>query len=70
MTKDGRQPLPPGASFRSCSDTYNNSLTDDIEPTSLTECGDVKANDTSCGGWGCTALNVLRALQRRSRHRV
>ena len=54
-------PLPPGAPFRSCADTYNNSLTDDIEPTSLTECGDVKANDTRCGGWGFTALNFLRA---------
>lgn len=36
-------------------------MTDDIEPTSLTECGDVKLNDTRCGGWGFTSLNYLRA---------
>ena len=49
------------AQFRSCADTYNATLTDDIEPTSLTECGDVKLGDSRCGGWGFTALNYLRA---------
>ena len=47
----GKPPLAPHATFRSCADTFNATLTDDIEPTSLTECGDVKPGDTRCGGW-------------------
>ena len=57
----GQPPLAPHATFRSCADTYNATLTDDIEPTSLTECGDVKPGDSRCGGWGFSALNYLRA---------
>jgi hypothetical protein len=38
-------------------DTYTENLSDDIEPTSLTDCGYV-----SCGGWGFYYLNLTRAL--------
>ena len=57
-------PAPDGGRWwphKSCADTYNNTLTDDIEPTSLTECGDIKPGDERCGGYGFTALNYLRA---------
>ena len=38
-------------------DTYTEPLSDDIEPTSLADCGYV-----SCGGWGFYYLNLTRAL--------
>ena len=38
-------------------DTYTEQLSDDIEPTSPTDCGYV-----SCGGWGFYYLNLTRAL--------
>jgi hypothetical protein len=57
-------PAPDGGRWwphKSCADTYNSTLSDDIEPTSLTECGDIKPGDERCGGWGFTPLNYLRA---------
>lgn len=40
-------------------DTYTEQLSDDIEPTSLSDCG-----YASCGGWGFYYLNLTRALVR------
>jgi hypothetical protein len=45
----------------SYADSYNVSLSNDMEPTSLTECGHVRKGDRACGGWGFTYLNLLRA---------
>ena len=36
-------------------------LSNDIEPTSLTECGYVRPGDSGCGGWGFYYLNLLAA---------
>lgn len=52
---------PPSATVHV--DTYTESLSDDIEPTSLTDCGYV-----SCGGWGFYYLNLTRALIGLYRH--
>jgi len=42
-------------------DSYNVSLSNDIEPISLTDCGYVRPHDRSCGGWGFFYLNMLSA---------
>ena len=39
-------------------DEYNSSLSDDIEPTSLTECADIRPGDSVCSGWGFLFLNL------------
>ena len=43
-------------------DIYNSTLGNDIEPTSLTQCGYQRPNDAYCGGWGFRQLNVLHAI--------
>lgn len=43
-------------------DEYNTSMSDDIEPSDLYECGSVRPGDTSCGGWGFLFVNLQRAL--------
>ena len=41
-------------------DSYNASFSNDLEPTSLTECGNPRRpGDVSCGGWGFYWLNLL-----------
>jgi hypothetical protein len=45
----------------SYADSYNVTLSNDIEPTSLTECGHVRQGDAGCGGWGFFYLNLMRA---------
>jgi len=37
-------------------------MSDDIEPTSLTECADVRPGDSVCSGWGYLFLNLQRAF--------
>ena len=43
-------------------DEFNSSLSDDIEPTSLTECADIRPGDSVCSGWGFLFLNLQRAF--------
>jgi hypothetical protein len=43
-------------------DEYNSSLSDDIEPTDLAECGAIRPGDASCGGWGFLFLNLQRGF--------
>ncbi len=43
-------------------DIYNSTLGNDIEPTSLTQCGYERPNNAYCGGWGFRQLNVLHAI--------
>jgi hypothetical protein len=57
---DRRQSIADSEGHAFSGAACNATLSDDIEPTSLTECGDVKHGDT-CGGWGFSALNYLRA---------
>eukprot|EP00054_Salpingoeca_dolichothecata_P005104 m.33155 g.33155 ORF g.33155 m.33155 type:complete len:511 (-) comp15155_c0_seq1:25-1557(-) len=42
-------------------DSYNATLSNDMEPVSLTECGYRRPNDRTCGGWGFQPLNLIRA---------
>jgi hypothetical protein len=50
----------PGRDF--FGDEFNASLSDDIEPTDLYECGAVRPGDSACGGWGFLFLNLQRAF--------
>ena len=50
---------PPTGFF---GDEYNSSMSDDGEPTSLTECAYVRTSDSVCSGWGLLFLNLQRAL--------
>eukprot|EP00698_Gefionella_okellyi_P022250 TRINITY_DN7349_c0_g1_i1.p1 TRINITY_DN7349_c0_g1~~TRINITY_DN7349_c0_g1_i1.p1 ORF type:complete len:577 (-),score=127.90 TRINITY_DN7349_c0_g1_i1:63-1769(-) len=43
-------------------DSYNASLSNDIEPTSLTACAYQRPGDRGCGGWGYYYLNLHRAM--------
>jgi hypothetical protein len=42
-------------------DSYNVTLSNDMEPTSLDLCGYVHDGDARCGGWGFYYLNLLAA---------
>jgi hypothetical protein len=55
-------PEPPVKGKDFFGDEYNSSLSDDIEPSDLFECGVVRPGDASCGGWGFLFLNLQRAL--------
>jgi len=52
----------PESASKSYADSYNVSLSNDIEPTSLTDCGYARPNDRPCGGWGFRPLNLLSAM--------
>eukprot|EP01083_Nonionella_stella_P033939 92849_1 len=43
-------------------DIYNSTLGQDIEPTSLTQCGYYRPYNAYCGGWGFRRLNILKAI--------
>jgi hypothetical protein len=53
---------PPVAGKVFFGDEYNSSMSDDIEPTSLTECAGIRSGDSVCSGWGHLFLNLQRAF--------
>lgn len=53
---------PPVAHKDFFGDEYNSSMSDDIEPTSLTECAGIRPGDSVCSGWGFKFLNLQRAF--------
>ena len=53
---------PPVAHKDFFGDEYNSTMSDDIEPTSLTECAGIRPGDSVCSGWGFKFLNLQRAF--------
>lgn len=53
---------PESPTVKHYADSYNVSLSNDLEPTSLTDCGVARPNDRGCVGWGFAPLNMLSAM--------